>query len=400
MASNLNAMFDIKTEFVRFLAAWRDDDNDVLEKFKGFSAPGDLTPYANMLFHMVRIFSKHIDLAGRQDSSVWESLLPPEDQWRVEVPRFGEAVVQPHLHNTFRSLSPAPVTPRGITPEVFRNLDHHQAVIWPTDPQHPVEIGQGHPNPLMEGINDREARAEALTDTAHLLPEFQWEEGEENELKERMTSIPDVKFYPDTVSKLQSDKGKNHLNRSLHQLEADSFHLVKLGVVSFRKSDSVEELARSIELMTLKASEITKSINDVRITHLLALPAEEEGDAARKESEQRQEKRIEALIEKRDKARLQSQQIRSATRRFFRPGPDQGHQGLDPRQRQTRPFSNFQQQRQPHPRYPPSAQGPWSQGGSYGGARNTSSRRGHTPSNPPNRFQPHLQPRQGSQRRN
>ncbi|KAK2941109.1 hypothetical protein BLNAU_23983 [Blattamonas nauphoetae] len=42
---------------------------------------------------------------------------------------------------------------------------------------------------------------------------------------------------------------------------------------------------------------------------------------------------------------------RSVPRRCaFRPGPDPGASGLDPRQRQTRPFSNFQQQGDSHTR--------------------------------------------------
>ncbi|KAK2963757.1 hypothetical protein BLNAU_1324 [Blattamonas nauphoetae] len=121
-----------------------------------------------------------------------------------------------------------------------------------------------------------------------------------------------------------ADRGKNQLNKRLLQLEADAFHMTKLGVISFKKSGSVEDLARSVELMTLKAAEVTRSVNDIRIAHFLALPVLDDADATKRESQERQEKRLEELMEKKEKMTVQRRKLQSVDPLFFRQGPGQG----------------------------------------------------------------------------
>ncbi|KAK2950855.1 hypothetical protein BLNAU_14157 [Blattamonas nauphoetae] len=222
---------------------------------------------------------------------------------------------------TVRSVSPTPASMRGLTPAEFRDLQHHQAMVFNAASQAQPESQQQPPVELVAGIENHEERAEDLEQTAKFLPFFEWEESEEKELKVRMAQAPELKFYPDVVSQKLPDRGKNQLNKRLLQLEADAFHMTKLGVISFKKSGSVEDLARSVELMTLKAAEVTRSVNDIRIAHFLALPVLDDADATKRESQERQEKRLEELMEKKEKMTVQRRKLQSVDPLFFDRAP-------------------------------------------------------------------------------
>ncbi|KAK2963744.1 hypothetical protein BLNAU_1311 [Blattamonas nauphoetae] len=273
---------------------------------------------------MMRKVAHHIDLTAGIDSAQWEQFLPPAEKWVVLGQPASTTEQTQEQTQTVRSVSPTPASMRGLTPAEFRDLQHHQAMVFNAASQAQPESQQQPPVELVAGIENHEERAEDLEQTAKFLPFFEWEESEEKELKVRMAQAPELKFYPDVVSQKLPDRGKNQLNKRLLQLEADAFHMTKLGVISFKKSGSVEDLARSVELMTLKAAEVTRSVNDIRIAHFLALPVLDDADATKRESQERQEKRLEELMEKKEKMTVQRRKLQSVDPLFFRQGPGQG----------------------------------------------------------------------------
>ncbi|KAK2952955.1 hypothetical protein BLNAU_12131 [Blattamonas nauphoetae] len=273
---------------------------------------------------MMRKVAHHIDLTAGIDSAQWEQFLPPAEKWVVLGQPASTTEQTQEQTQTVRSVSPTPASMRGLTPAEFRDLQHHQAMVFNAASQAQPESQQQPPVELVAGIENHEERAEDLEQTAKFLPFFEWEESEEKELKVRMAQAPELKFYPDVVSQKLPDRGNNQLNKRLLQLEADAFHMTKLGVISFKKSGSVEDLARSVELMTLKAAEVTRSVNDIRIAHFLALPVLDDADATKRESQERQEKRLEELMEKKEKMTVQRRKLQSVDPLFFSTGPRSG----------------------------------------------------------------------------
>ncbi|KAK2948149.1 hypothetical protein BLNAU_16949 [Blattamonas nauphoetae] len=285
---------------------------------------------------MMRKVAHHIDLTAGIDSAQWEQFLPPAEKWVVLGQPASTTEQTQEQTQTVRSVSPTPASMRGLTPAEFRDLQHHQAMVFNAASQAQPESQQQPPVELVAGIENHEERAEDLEQTAKFLPFFEWEESEEKELKVRMAQAPELKFYPDVVSQKLPDRGKNQLNKRLLQLEADAFHMTKLGVISFKKSGSVEDLARSVELMTLKAAEVTRSVNDIRIAHFLALPVLDDADATKRESQERQEKRLEELMEKKEKMTVQRRKLQSVDPLFFDRAPVRGAHAFE--QADIKPF--------------------------------------------------------------
>ncbi|KAK2942886.1 hypothetical protein BLNAU_22215 [Blattamonas nauphoetae] len=183
-----------------------------------------------------------------------------------------------------RSVSAGPRGTHSLTPVDFQNLQHHQSVDFNLNWHDQTELQRQSQMETLTEIRSRDQRLSDLVETAKLLPIFRWNEEEEKELKDRMAQIIEFRFYPDVISPRLPDRGKNQLNKRLLQLEADAFNMTKVGVVSFQKSDTVEDLARSVELMTFKAAEVTRSVNDLRIAQFLALQGLD-ADATKREDD-------------------------------------------------------------------------------------------------------------------
>ncbi|KAK2963762.1 hypothetical protein BLNAU_1329 [Blattamonas nauphoetae] len=149
---------------------------------------------------MMRKVAHHIDLTAGIDSAQWEQFLPPAEKWVVLGQPASTTEQTQEQTQTVRSVSPTPASMRGLTPAEFRDLQHHQAMVFNAASQAQPESQQQPPVELVAGIENHEERAEDLEQTAKFLPFFEWEESEEKELKVRMAQAPELKFYPDVVS--------------------------------------------------------------------------------------------------------------------------------------------------------------------------------------------------------
>ncbi|KAK2944233.1 hypothetical protein BLNAU_20843 [Blattamonas nauphoetae] len=211
--------------------------------------------------------------------------------------------------------------PRSVTPAIFQNPDVGSQT-WNTINGNIPTIMFGAPL-----VANQAERAEDLKDTGRLLPHFEWEDEEVEELKTKMGQAPsDVKMYPDAISRRPWNREYlGNLNRSLYSLETESFHLFKLGTSALTNSTSTEDLARGIELMTLKSAELVKRVNDTRIEHILKIPVDGVGSAAKMESLTKQNERIDAAMVEAQKRRGQRRRTQRIDPLFFRDGPDRGH---------------------------------------------------------------------------
>ncbi|KAK2956078.1 hypothetical protein BLNAU_9055 [Blattamonas nauphoetae] len=187
---------------------------------------------------------------------------------------------------TVRSVSPTPASMRGLTPAEFRDLQHHQAMVFNAASQAQPESQQQPPVELVAGIENHEERAEDLEQTAKV-----------------------------------TRSGKESAEQASPPVGSRRVPHDQIRVISFKKSGSVEDLARSVELMTLKAAEVTRSVNDIRIAHFLALPVLDDADATKRESQERQEKRLEELMEKKEKMTVQRRKLQSVDPLFFDRAP-------------------------------------------------------------------------------
>ncbi|KAK2943525.1 hypothetical protein BLNAU_21563 [Blattamonas nauphoetae] len=279
----------MREEHATTLNAINSNDEAYFEQYDGFVIPFNLERAAPGLFHMMREVAKRIDHAAGSDSSAWVDLLPPADQWRPArqvspsdgYPMNGMAQDQETMSEDTRSVTPALFQDTAQQPQPWEGLNVNPSV---------ARFGGFF-------VENQAERAEDLKDTGRLLPHFEWEDEEVDELKTKMGQAPaDIKMYPDANSRRPWNRDYlGNLNKSLYSLETESFHLFKL-----------EDLARGVELMTLKSAELVKRAIDARIEHILKIPIDGVGSTSRMESLAKQNERIDVAMAEAQKRRANS----------------------------------------------------------------------------------------------
>jgi hypothetical protein len=146
----------------------------------------------------------------------------------------------------------------------------------------------------------RTARAlrASLTDTAKALPEFRWGEGKEEKLVEIIANAKTLQKPRDMVGEVAAKKPDYLRKRDtpLVKLQAGIWNMVKLGVGSLGHVCEGNSSLAALEVLTLKACEMFKKINDVRKVEVLGISKtviEAESD----ENAQKQLKTIQQQIE-------------------------------------------------------------------------------------------------------
>jgi hypothetical protein len=146
----------------------------------------------------------------------------------------------------------------------------------------------------------RTARAlhTSLTSTAKALPEFSWPAGKEEKLVEVIAHAKTLQKPADMIAKL-GERRPDYLRKRdapFVKLQAGLWNMVKLGVGSVDHVCAGNSSLVALEVLTLKACELFKKIDDMRKIETLGISRtviEAEGD----ENAQRQLKTIQRQLE-------------------------------------------------------------------------------------------------------